>query len=724
MANKKNSIIMLIVILAALPFMWQSMAVNAAQETAVVTVQTQNTQPADWSKNATEQETQDLIAQADKILNQQQVSAPDTKAATSAAMAAPAATKAVLTPMPQTVNTTTAVTQPAPTQQPSGYTTSKASVMTVLLSSIPGIFSLIISCAILVYVNIQLKKNKKAGRYAENLMAEIQDLEAGIKQWEIENYSCHVEEVSQHIMSLQEASEKAGKVNESVKDTIHKGITLNQKSLEILKKANKGISDSLTSQVKKLEGEIAQAASDGIEELTNTGNKYLAAMKKEKDSLDDSLNSKPAAAPSPQSGSFADLITNNHSNASTQPSPAKSPSMMDIITKELEAMNTSSKPGSTASTPIATTSAAMSHAEMLRESIARQKAAITTSSFFSNSKPAITTTETKESSASQTLKSSGLLKGLDDLAKEHNKELEKTAIDTPRVTIPEQPAPAKTEEKISVNPVGSNAAENKPEQSNNTELSSMDSKALMESLTYAEKWKNYPKAAEICEELVKRTPNKPEIYDIWGQMLAKQAAKEKGAEAIAMLKEAGTKMQKASMLDGQNYKIFNNWGVILKNLSLSYTDTRETEKTLALARRKFETSLSLNPKNHEALNNWGNSLMIQARYRTGTLQESLLKSACEKFEEAVALKSDKEVSYYSWGNALFRLANCKKNPDERNKILEEARQRWEQANAIKPGIATKELRVLRSMVPPLNKKTTQTFNGKPVEEYKFKTLSK
>ncbi|MBN2064393.1 MAG: hypothetical protein JW745_06290, partial [Sedimentisphaerales bacterium] len=264
-----------------------------------------------------------------------------------------------------------------------------------------------------------------------------------------------------------------------------------------------------------------------------------------------------------------------------------------------------------------------------------------------------------------------------------------------------------------------------PDQNNtgsDSKYADMDNKALMDRLTHAEKWRNYKLAAEICEEMTSRNANRPEVYDIWGQMLARQASLEKGQDSATMLDQASHKMQKAATLDSTNYKIFNNWGVILKNLALAQSDSRETEKILSLARRKFETSLSLNPKNHEALNNWGNTLLIQSRFRSGTLQESLLQSACEKFAQAITLKPDKDSALYGWGNALFKLANCKSDSQVRNLLLIQAKEKWEAANQINSGIASKELRIIRGMVPPLDQK--QTHAGKPITDYKFKTVNR
>ncbi len=719
MAKKNNSMIMFFLVLPLSSIIaWNSMA-NIAYGQQADTAQDQAL--ADWSKNATDAETNDLIQQAERILQQ-------SKQETSNGQTSPTITEkeavrqAALMALAQSRNSTVtlpegpAANSPAPVAPAQTYTAS-TNMATMILSWLPGIASLLISIAMIIYIRSQVSKNQRAGSKASSLIAEAQDMHNNIKEWEIDNHYNHINEISSHIDAMNDTIVLAREVKDSVNQTINKGVVLNQKSLEILKKANKELSKSLTSQVNSLEEQLKSTVENEIQKMSQLAADQIATFKAEKETMISEVEQKTSLLKHQQSSMFNNMETQNHKIEDKQQSNA---SMIDMITKELDSLK--AKNSSIEKNTTSEGATEKSHADMLRESIARQKAAISGSSAFSNfgSLSSSTSKSTTKTTVDKKDKSSSILDELNDkLASTRNISSDNKPERKP-VTVQKE-STTTTSDGIEIKTRDINTSKNETANTAEPEnkYASLDSKELMNKLTHAEKWRNFKAAAEICQEMAKRGTDKSEVFDIWGQMLARQASMEKGQESTTLLKEASQKMQKASMLDSGNYKIFNNWGVILKNLALACTSNHEMEKNLAVARRKFETSLGLNPQNHEALNNWGNTLMIQSRFRTGAMQESLLNSACEKFAEAVNLKPDKEVSLYSWGNALFKLANCKNDKSTRNKLLIQAQQRWEQANKIKPGIASKELRVIRSMVPTLE----TSKDGKKVTEYKFKTLN-
>ncbi len=689
MATRNNSVVTLTIL-----GMFISFTCLSAQELAAPAPEAKP--QLEWSKNATEAQTAELIQQAEILIRQKQ---QEQAAGIQAATTKPSVdTQTTTLPVVRDGETgqraKTLEVKPQLQYQPmnaDSYTPAPAKnrsyLNTAVIYWLPGAFALLATICMLIYARTQLKKATRAGKRASMLIAEIEDLQRNIKQWELESHYSHISEMSVHIEAMQETIATAKEVGENTKETIDKGIELNQKSIEILRKANKELSKSLTSQVNELEEQLKSTVAGELQKIDQAASEKIATLEKHKSQIVQDIQ-KHNQENKALLASISESKTSGLNSSVEKPQTQSS--MMDIITNELNAIKNKERTGSLSSFGSTSKTTEISHADMLRESIARQKASLSErpalkQSLTNTSEPQINTDAASETGSTKA------------------QEVFNAAVEL------------KNELSDSSSPSLNNTG-------NISKYADMDNKALMDKLTHAEKWRNYKLAAEICEEMTSRNGNRPEVYDIWGQMLARQASLEKGQDSATMLDQASHKMQKAASLDSTNYKIFNNWGVILKNLALTQSDSRETEKILSLARRKFETSLSLNPKNHEALNNWGNTLLIQSRFRSGTLQESLLQSACEKFAQALNLKPDKDSALYGWGNALFKLANCKSDSQVRNLLLLQAKEKWEAANRLNSGIASKELRIIRGLVPPLDQK--QTHAGKPVTDYKFKTVNR
>ena len=728
MLNKTNTLVVLTFAIFSTTFL-------AAQSNQGNLTQAQLDQPPavtaqySLSRDATEEETERLLREAERLLNSQnqqptqqlpqiqetqaqqpQINPQQAAAAalaqqnindgqntsntsaqytqyTQAAEIGAAAT--ITDPSTATLPAVPASAAASDTAQP-GYTINKA--LAVFYSWVPGLGAVIVCFILLIMVKSEFKRNREAALDASQLISDINDLETNIKEWELENHYNHISEISEHIDALETAVDTAKDERHHIDTSISTSIELNKKSLDILKRANKELSKSLINQVQELETQLNQVIEEGIIKINTAAEEQSKQLNIKKDEILSSMNS--------SAGTFGASASTTASKAQT-PVLKQQPNWMDLIKAEMAGSSSSNSATSSSTFGTAShSSAALDHASMLRESIERQKA-ILGQRKKKEDKPESKPKEdiTKLFSG---LKSSSLLNDkiteTTKIKPEENNIIKKSAVNT-------QDTSADFELNEIKNTLETKTAKPTPEAQPKEKKQELDETKLKKKLEYAQKWNNFADAAEICSQLSEITPASADVYDTWGQMLARHAGEIKGNEGTELLKQANKKMHKASMLDSSNYKIFNNWGVILKNLALTYSNTHEIEKTLALARRKFETSISLNANNHEALSNWGNALVIQARYRSGSLQESLLEKACEKFEQSIKIKHDKANTLHSWGNALFRLANCKKNPDERNKKLQEANAKWEMANKLKPGIASKEMRVLKSMVPPLSKTT-------------------
>ena len=674
MLKKTNTLIAIFVILVSVPLLaWQASQPSPPQAQLELPPD-RNPNPT-WSKNATDEETERLIQEAEILLNGNDTKKPKELAAE------------VLSSreMNSGINTEEAIRQEQ-TLPPLAPVMSQPSnkLQADFYAWLPGFGALIISGILLLMVKSELKKNRHASLEASQLINDISDLQNNIKEWELENHYSHISEISEHIDALETAVDAAGDQRHHIDTSISTSIELNKKSLDILKRANKELSKSLVSQVQKLEEQLTQTIEAGINKINNIAEeqgKILTAKQTEMLAAANSKINSSIAAPSvPAAG------------LNTAPKPQKN--WMDIIKSELNSTPDTTPHKQKQSTTVS------DHAAMLRESIERQKTIL--HQHKTSSSPSESNSKSSMGSFFDGLKNSNILKE-EITEKPKPKPIDKKETIQKPLADNNEILPAEVDLESITTEIVKETSIAAPISHHENQRQEPDEIKLHKKLEHAQKWHNYADAAEICSQLAEINPANAEVFDTWGQMLAHHAADIKGNEGTELLKLANKKMHKASILDSSNYKIFNNWGVILKNMALTYSNTHEAEKTLALARRKFETSISLNPTNHEALSNWGNALVIQARYRNGALQESLLQKACERFEQAIKIKPDKANTLHSWGNALFRLANCKKDAQARNNMLQQANVKWQQANKIKPGIANKELRVIKSMVPPLSK---------------------
>ncbi len=673
MLKKINTLIAIFIILVSIPVYAQQTTGSSQNQVQMQQVPGTHTQPA-WSKNATDEETRLLLKEADLLLNKQEK--PISKNMASEVLSSSQIDSGLTNTQNAVDQKTTDIQPAAATPQPS------ESFQSVFYAWLPGFGALIVSGVLLIMVKKELKRNHHAALKASQLINDISDLQNNIKEWELENHYSHISEISEHIDALEAAVDSAKAQRNHIDTSINTSIELNKKSLDILKRANKELSKSLANQVHELENQLNQTVADGVRNIKDIASEQIRALSEKQTGIMTSINSNTNSS---------GLTATQAAGLNSAPKPQQN--WMDIIKAETNktAVTSSNKPSHSTT--------ALDHAAMLRESIERQKAIL--NQHKSMNMPSESSSNSL-SSFMDGLKSSNLLKNNKTeqpviKPKIENDKQEKPLTQNNAVMPKEVDLESITEEIVKETPKAKSITNTQNQDKD------IDESKLLKKLEHAQKWHNFADGAEICSQLAEIKPADAEIYDTWGQMLARHAADIKGNEGTELLKLANKKMHKASILDSSNYKIFNNWGIILKNLALTYSNTHEAEKTLALARRKFETSISLNPSNHEALSNWGNALIIQARYRSGTLQESLLQKACEKFEEAIKLKPDKSNTLHSWGNALFRLANCKKDPETRNSILQMAHSKWQAANKIKPGIANKELRVIKSMVPPLSR---------------------
>jgi Tfp pilus assembly protein PilF len=101
-----------------------------------------------------------------------------------------------------------------------------------------------------------------------------------------------------------------------------------------------------------------------------------------------------------------------------------------------------------------------------------------------------------------------------------------------------------------------------------------------------------------------------------------------------------------------------NWG----NALLAQAKEKggeESDHLFAAAYEKYAGALQLEPGDSNTLNNWGAALLAQAEGKAGTDSDPFYAAANEKYAEALKLKPDHAGALINWGNALSAQARGK-----------------------------------------------------------------
>jgi tetratricopeptide (TPR) repeat protein len=118
----------------------------------------------------------------------------------------------------------------------------------------------------------------------------------------------------------------------------------------------------------------------------------------------------------------------------------------------------------------------------------------------------------------------------------------------------------------------------------------------------------------------------------------------------------------------------------------------EAKGLFAAAFEKYEHALAIKPEMHEALYNWGTTLLEQARASSAAEADALFAAACEKYDQALAIEPD-VAALGNLANALVARARARTGP-EAERLLDEAARRYADAEAISPGSASYNLACL------------------------------
>lgn len=119
---------------------------------------------------------------------------------------------------------------------------------------------------------------------------------------------------------------------------------------------------------------------------------------------------------------------------------------------------------------------------------------------------------------------------------------------------------------------------------------------------------------------------------------------------MSFLKDSEDKFQRAYEQDKNNDSLLYIWGNCLYLFGKTWKTSNEyLEKSL----QKFEEATSINPRNFEAFNNWGNALLELA---LRTRKRKTFYDCFEKYERCMEIKQQDSITLTNWGNALIEFA--------------------------------------------------------------------
>ena len=154
-------------------------------------------------------------------------------------------------------------------------------------------------------------------------------------------------------------------------------------------------------------------------------------------------------------------------------------------------------------------------------------------------------------------------------------------------------------------------------------------------------------------------------------------------EADRLWKEACRHYAEAVRIEPKRHEALNNWGNTLDDWARSKTG-EEADGLWQQAFSRYGEAVQIKPDQHDALNNWGVALMAWAATKTGEEADRLLEQACTRYAEAVHIKPDKHQTLKNWAAALMR-RSFTSSPTMRAQLFAEGEQKCRLAEELMPG---------------------------------------
>ncbi|MHA1382175.1 MAG: tetratricopeptide repeat protein, partial [Candidatus Helarchaeota archaeon] len=139
----------------------------------------------------------------------------------------------------------------------------------------------------------------------------------------------------------------------------------------------------------------------------------------------------------------------------------------------------------------------------------------------------------------------------------------------------------------------------------------------------------------------------------------------------------------------------NNWGLSL--IEQAKTEIKEAARQRILhAIEKFEYAIDVMPDQYKLFNNLGMAQSELALIKSGKNAEKLYEQAIENFQTAIKYNPDCYNAYDNWGMALLYLAKMKSD-EQAERIYSNALEIFKKVEEIKPNFAAYNLACLYSI---------------------------
>lgn len=142
------------------------------------------------------------------------------------------------------------------------------------------------------------------------------------------------------------------------------------------------------------------------------------------------------------------------------------------------------------------------------------------------------------------------------------------------------------------------------------------------------------------------------------------------------------KYRKALSLKPKFHRALLNWGVALSEWARTLQDA-QANALFALAGEKFQMALTIKPDYHQSLNSWGIALSDWAKTEQGAQADALFTQAGEKYQQALVIKPNDKDALVNWGASLSDWAKTQQG-EQADALFTQANEKLQQALAIEP----------------------------------------
>lgn len=125
-------------------------------------------------------------------------------------------------------------------------------------------------------------------------------------------------------------------------------------------------------------------------------------------------------------------------------------------------------------------------------------------------------------------------------------------------------------------------------------------------------------------------------------------------------------------------------GNALLDRAKSLPGRSEAAAVFEQARQMYEAALVVKPDRSEALHNWGNLLLDEAKRAVPREADALFDAAADKYQQALALDPTRQEVLVNWGNLLLDRAKSTTAPESSSRFFSDAEQKYQAALKIKP----------------------------------------